>query len=961
MSRLMQEIQNICKKTIAVSMAAFVFFSCSNENLLDNGEDSVSGEIVQENITLTFLQDDDSPTRLQSSEGDGISVTYALDGVWRKSFYKSEPQSASDIDGGFMVKTDLSSDLTGSLVFYGLYPQMDADIASLPSVPIAVRSKQKPSATSWDKSAEVLVGRSAEEYDSVPSKPICLRWDKVLTYLCLSFSNLSLEEGETLESVEISAGEGTMIAGDCILDMETSECEPNDSGSSSLLTLDISSLKVLKSGDLDVWSVLVPAEMKTMDVTLTTSKARYSVAISDFNGDFLSGQENELEIDLARAQKEVLPQGVYRELFDIINLDYPGLESVKVEYLKADFDAAADALVDYFRTRSVYDPAIDITKTVMYEEDRRVADQSLEHRFCVRRSYWYESVSDDGKHYTYWDFDDEDGNINWDFVLPGAGQENYQIHWHQWFKYVAWAQVLTGDDKYFNNWKEIYSDWLEHFPCPGPDGSIHAYGNSSWRELAVATRISSQIDLLPYFITSKNFTGEWLATVLVELYRAVEFCRAKPYYEPSSNIRFAQLTAESKAAMLLPEFRASQDWLAHAAPQISSQFTLQFYEDGVHTEMAPNYQLGVITNFQTIYDIAKANGRLKDFDPEYAEKMRLACLFIANYIWPDYTWEWFNDTFRQTKNVLLRNIKSYYSMFPEENLLRYLASERKEGHVPTESLIPFANGGYYVLRSGWDGNETMFILKNNFNPQNEAHCHMDNGTFALWSKGRNFLPDPGVYTYGGTNELDAYRDAYLSTARHNTLTKNLRTIQDGYSHGECLLTRTSPAEDLVVTRNQSYSDLTHRRAVYMLDKKYFVIVDEAYGGASKAEINLSFHLCEGKVVADDYSDKYAYGVHTEFSDGNDMLLRTFSESTRGFKGETGTSGCSPKMNESYDRTYYRVTVDKINNTDVSRFITVICPSRSAEISAYFSSDFDQRSSSVNVNIDGQNYNLSYEF
>ena len=93
MSRLMQEIQNICKKTIAVSMAAFVFFSCSNENLLDNGEDSVSGEIVQENITLTFLQDDDSPTRLQFSEGDGISVTYALDGVWRKSFYKSEPQS----------------------------------------------------------------------------------------------------------------------------------------------------------------------------------------------------------------------------------------------------------------------------------------------------------------------------------------------------------------------------------------------------------------------------------------------------------------------------------------------------------------------------------------------------------------------------------------------------------------------------------------------------------------------------------------------------------------------------------------------------------------------------------------------------------------------------------------------------------------------------------------------------
>lgn len=942
-------------------MVAFVFFACSNEDILADGDDSASDEIIHENITLTFLQDDDSSAQLPYLQGDGISVTYVLDGAWRKNFYKSEPQSASDVDGGFKVKTDLSSDLTGSLEFYGIYPQMAADMSSLPSVPIVVPSKQKPSAASWDKSAEVLIGRSVEEYDSVPSEPIYLRWNKALTYLCLSFSNLSIEAGETLESVEISANEGIMITGDCILDMETSECKPKDPGTSGVLTLDISSLKVSKSGDLNVWSILIPSKIEAIDLTLTTSKARYTIAISDFDGEFLSGQTNDLEIDLAKAQKQVLPQGVYRELFDVLDLDYPGLESVKAEYLKADFAAAADALVEYYRTRPVYDPAIDITKTVMYEEDKRVANQSLEHRFCVRRSYWYESVSDDGKHFTYWDFDDQNGNINWDFVLPGAGQENYQVHWHQWFKYVAWAQVLTGDDKYFNNWKEIYSDWLEHFPCPGPDGSTKAYGNSSWRELAVATRISSQIDLLPYFLTSKNFTGEWLATVLVELHKSVEFCRAKPYYEPSSNIRFAQLTAESKAAMLLPEFKASQEWLAYAAPQISSQFALQFYDDGVHNEMAPNYQLGVITNFQTIYNVAKANDRLKAFDPEYAEKMRLACLFIANFIWPDYTWEWFNDTFIQTKNVLLRNIKSYSSMFPEDNLLKYLASERKEGHPPTESLIPFVNGGYYILRSGWDGNETMFILKNNFNPQNEAHCHMDNGTFALWSKGRNFLPDPGVYTYGGTSELDAYRDAYLSTARHNTLTKNLRTIQNDYSYGECLLTRTSPTEDLVVTRNQSYSDLTHRRAVYMLDKKYFVIVDDAYGSAAKAEINLSFHLCKGKVVVDDHSDKYTYGVHTEFSDGNDMLLRTFSETTRGFKGESGTSGCSEKMNQEYDRTYYRVTVDKIKNTDVCRFITVICPNRSAEISASFTSDFDQRSSSVKVTINGKDYDLSYTF
>ena len=64
-----------------------------------------------------------------------------------------------------------------------------------------------------------------------------------------------------------------------------------------------------------------------------------------------------------------------------------------------------------------------------------------------------------------------------------------------------------------------------------------------------------------------------MATFLIEYHKAVEFCRATPYYEPTSNIRFAQLTAEAKAAMLFPEFKNASKWLSDVAPQISNQFT----------------------------------------------------------------------------------------------------------------------------------------------------------------------------------------------------------------------------------------------------------------------------------------------------------------------------------------------------------------------------------------------------
>lgn len=665
-----------------------------------------------------------------------------------------------------------------------------------------------------------------------------------------------------------------------------------------------------------------------------------------------SGQKPEDEYTPTEADKRI-----NQELFSVINLDYPGLETVKAEYQKKHYAAAADALLKYYRERTlVNNVEVDLANTTMYPEEMSVANQALEHRFCVKSANFYESVS--GSSYTYWDFDDASGKINWAFEPAGAGSEFYQKHWHQWFNYLARAYNSTKEEKYFDSWKEVYADWLANFPCPT---SISAYGNKSWHQLSVATRISNQVNLLPYFLSSTHFTGDWLATVLVEFCEAVEFSRKNPYYDGTSNIRFAQQTALAKAAILMPEFVKAPEWLAEAGRDISSQLTTQFYSDGIHIELTPSYQLGVMENFRVVYNTALANERLGAFSSDYVKCLRNACIFMASYVWPNYTWECFNDTFRQTRNVLLRNIRNYYAMFPDEPVLKYLGSDRKEGSAPAQTLSSFPEGGYYMLRNGWDESSTMMILKNNYNPVNKWHCQMDNGTVALWSKGRNFLPDAGVYTYGGTAELDAKRTSYQATSNHNTLTKGLSTIAAGYSKGVCRLAKSQNDVDVVVTENASYSDLTHRRAVFMVNRKFYVIVDEAYGAAADAEINLSFHLCNGTVAVDDYSSSYSYGLHTEFADRNDMLFRTFSETETGYRPENGTSTYSETLNTEVSRKFYRVNVRKSRASDAVRFITVVYPARSAEISAIFASEFRQNASSVKVTVDGTSYDLSYSY
>ena len=650
------------------------------------------------------------------------------------------------------------------------------------------------------------------------------------------------------------------------------------------------------------------------------------------------------------------------QLFEIINLDYPGLQTVKNEFSQKHYANAANALLTYFRNRtSVVNPELNLTTDYLTSEQYSIADQAIEHRFAVKNSNWYEKVN--GSSYTYWDFDDASGKINWGFEPSNAGDEYYQKHWHAWFTLQGRAFNITKNEKYFDSWKEVYSDWLKNFPCPD---NYSAYGNKSWHHLSVATRISSQLELFEYFKHSTHFTGEWLSTFLVEFHKAVVFSRKNPYYSETHNIRFAQQTAQAKTGIFFPEFKEAEQWLSESGNDFAKQINAQFYSDGVYFELAYNYQLGVMDNYRSTYVLANANNRLSAFSSDFHQKLRNAARFIMSIIWPDYTWECFNDTFAQTKNVLLRNLRNYSQMFPDDAELKWMGTDGAEGTKPTSTLVSFPEGGYYVLRNGWDTASTMLVLKNNWNPDNQWHANMDNGTIALWSKGRNFMPDAGVFTYGGDNGLDNKRKEYQKTCNHNTLTMNLQNIPNGHSKGKCLLAQSQAKADVVVTENPSYSDLTHRRAVYMVDKSFYVIVDEAYGNAAGKTLNLSFHLCEdtgGKgadvVKIDDSSSSYIYGAHTEFANGNNMMFKTFSETTEGYKEENGLSNYSTKLDTEVARKYYRVNVTKKSASDVVRFITVIHPSKDATIDAEFKAAYNAKSSSVKVTVNGTAYDLSY--
>ena len=257
----------------------------------------------------------------------------------------------------------------------------------------------------------------------------------------------------------------------------------------------------------------------------------------------------------------------------------------------------------------------------------------------------------------------------------------------------------------------------------------------------------------------------------------------------------------------------------------------------------------------------------------------------------------------------------------------------------------------------------MLIYKNNDNPLDMWHAHRDNGTVGLWVKGRHFLPAPGPYTYGDETggSLDQIRAEHQAARNHNTLTLELEDIVKGRSRGTWLTSYSQNGVDCVAAQNASYSNLTHRRIVWMVNKQFYVIADAAFGSCSGRTLNLSWHLCKDNVTIDPDKSNVACGAHTTFPDGNNLYMKTFATVTTGFEAVEGTSYCSEQIGERYLRKFYRINLTKNGTGTSPRFLTVIVPCADAStvsVSGTFKAPFNEHSESVRVSVNGQEYNLA---
>ena len=577
------------------------------------------------------------------------------------------------------------------------------------------------------------------------------------------------------------------------------------------------------------------------------------------------------------------------KLLNRLNLNKPGLEEVKK--LKDQPGKAANQLLNYYRSRSFVEHPIDSELKddklgdCATEKDIKVANDALEHILVGQPSYPAHFCGED---------------IDWSTQPVSDKEWVWQLNRMSFWSAMGRAYWHTGKEKYAGEWAEQLIDWVEDNPR---DGS-HEY---AWRSIEAGIRGHRWTNLFQRFLDAPSFTPAVLVTFLNSLYDHASYLMTQ--YSKGSN--WALMEAEGLAfiAMTFPEFEDSEEWRDEAIARFNKEIKNQVYPDGHQRELAWGYHMGSVGWFLRTYNLAKMNGQANAFPESYLQTVEKMCEVPVKLGFPDGSNPQFGDSWTGEPGENWDELKKWAQIFDREDFL-YVATNGKKGSRPDKTAFALEESGLYPMRSGWNKDDICLVLK--CGPDGGYHCQPDNGTFELYAGGRHLMPDAGSYIYSGNPEARAW---FRQTKVHQTLT--LDGKNSTYAPN-LLLWDPGIGVDKLVVENASYQNLTHRRAVFFVDQKFFVILDEAYGEAT-GNVDIHFQLAPGE-ASYDFRD---FTVNSDFDEGWNVLVK--SQNSQNMKLQKEKGQVSFEYTKKQPRPAFRYRVFKEEKERGVRFVTVVAP------------------------------------
>ena len=305
-------MKNLFKSMMAIAVAAMSFTACSNdltEDVTPSQEFTVQINAV-ENLSRTHfgdLNEGKYPTLWDATDKIAASLANSNNKASDVATYVSDDSKTAS----FKVELN-TANATAPYVVYAASPStavVSGVHATYKSWNLNIPSSQKPTATSCDPAAQIVVGQS-EALETLPSS-VDMKFEHLTAYAKINFTNVALGEAK-VNSVTITADQ--YIAGKHyyqVADYDSytaGQLRKANSGAVKSITITTSELN-------NVWVALAPVDVSELTFTINTDKGTITKEVTGLNKEFKRGVVATFNVDMTG--KTIATPDVYTLVTDL--------------------------------------------------------------------------------------------------------------------------------------------------------------------------------------------------------------------------------------------------------------------------------------------------------------------------------------------------------------------------------------------------------------------------------------------------------------------------------------------------------------------------------------------------------------------------------------------------------------------------------------------------------------------
>ncbi|MFC1583894.1 heparinase II/III family protein, partial [Candidatus Neomarinimicrobiota bacterium] len=262
-----------------------------------------------------------------------------------------------------------------------------------------------------------------------------------------------------------------------------------------------------------------------------------------------------------------------KDIYQHLDLDYPGLDGVKAALTRRDTATAERELLEYFQTRTNRR-----LEWGSFSGDSAQADEYAANIFDFRRT------------------------------LQATDSEwHNSLNRFRWLASFTDAHQRTGDDKYPQAWISQISNWIAQCEPGYP------------RTIDTGRRLESWVKSYDYFIAQNRsplVTPEFHGLVLESMRQQAEYLYLPENWRRYSNWGTFECSGLALFTLMFPEFKRNDVWLHEVWYRMRTQLSDSYHADGMHIEVSPSYHSHELEVWFNFIRMAEMNGVTSPLRPQ---------------------------------------------------------------------------------------------------------------------------------------------------------------------------------------------------------------------------------------------------------------------------------------------------------------------------------------------------------